>query len=150
MEPIRRTGHHQPGSERRNYPVIGARRYITHITERWNNTWQFNLGGIWQASPEWAFKAGYAWDESPVDEYVTARIPSEDRHWLTLGAQWQDIRNGWTVDAAVGTLIFEDDAEVNDREYTHQNPTEPSSTANYQGTYELSAWSASVQVSKAF
>lgn len=124
--------------------------YITHITERWKNTWQFNLGGIWQASPQWAFKAGYAWDESPVDEYVTARIPSEDRHWLTLGAQWQDVRNGWTVDAAIGTLIFEDDAEVNDREYTHQNPTEPSSPANYQGSYELSAWSASVQVSKAF
>ncbi|MEO9522895.1 OmpP1/FadL family transporter [Marinobacter alexandrii] len=124
--------------------------YITHITERWKNTWQFNLGGIWQASPAWAFKAGYAWDESPVDQYVTARIPSEDRHWLTLGTQWQDLRNGWTVDAAVGTLIFEGDAEVDDREYTHQNPTEPSSPANYQGRYELSAWSASVQVSKAF
>ncbi len=85
-----------------------------------------------------------------MDQYVTARIPSEDRHWLTLGTQWQDLRNGWTVDAAVGTLIFEGNAEVNDREYTHQNPTEPSSPANYQGRYELSAWSASVQVSKAF
>lgn len=129
-------------------PEPGA--YITHITERWKNTWQFNLGGIWQASPEWAFKAGYAWDESPVDEYVTARIPSEDRHWMTLGAQWQDIRNGWTVDAAVGTLVFEDDAEVNDREYTHQNPTQAATDASYQGAYELSAWSASIQVSKAF
>ncbi|WP_375171721.1 OmpP1/FadL family transporter [Marinobacter sp.] len=129
-------------------PEPGA--YLTHITERWKNTWQFNLGGIWQASPEWAFKAGYAWDESPVDQYVTARIPSEDRHWLTLGTQWRDLRNGWTVDAAVGTLIFADDAEVNDREYTHQNPTEPATAANYRGSYELSAWSASVQVSKAF
>ncbi|MEE3117512.1 MAG: outer membrane protein transport protein [Pseudomonadota bacterium] len=129
-------------------PEPGA--YLTHITERWKNTWQFNLGGIWQASPEWAFKAGYAWDESPVDQYVTARIPSEDRHWLTLGTQWRDLRNGWTVDAAVGTLIFADDAEVNDREYTHQNPTEPATAANYRGSYELSAWSASVQISKAF
>lgn len=129
-------------------PEPGA--YLTHITERWKNTWQFNLGGIWQASPEWAFKAGYAWDESPVDQYVTARIPSEDRHWLTLGTQWRELRNGWTVDAAVGTLIFADDAEVNDREYTHQNPTEPATAANYRGSYELSAWSASVQVSKAF
>jgi long-chain fatty acid transport protein len=123
---------------------------ITHITEKWKNTWQFNVGTIWQATPAWAFKAGYAWDESPVDQYVTARIPSEDRHWLTLGTQWNDAQSGWTVDAAVGTLIFADDSKVTDREYSHQNPTTPSSAASYDGTYDLSAWSASVQVSKAF
>lgn len=123
---------------------------ITHITEKWKNTWQFNIGGIWQATPEWAFKAGYAWDESPVNDYVTARIPSEDRHWLTLGTQWKDIRSGWSVDAAVGTLIFADDAEVSDREYSHANPSVPSSQASYEAAYELSAWSAALQVSKAF
>lgn len=123
---------------------------ITHITEKWQNTWQFNVGGIWQATPEWAFKAGYAWDESPVDQYVTARIPSEDRHWLTLGTQWKDNQNGWTVDAAVGTLIFADDAKVDDREYYHQQPTDQKSKSSYQAEYELSAWSASLQISKAF
>ncbi|WP_372988150.1 OmpP1/FadL family transporter [Marinobacter sp.] len=124
---------------------------ISHITEEWKNTWQFNVGGIWQATPKWALKAGYAWDESPVDNYVTARIPSEDRHWLTLGTQWKDVQSGWTVDATVGTLIFADDAKVDDREYSHEDPTgEPISAASYQGEYDLSAWSASVQISKAF
>ena len=124
---------------------------ITHITEEWKNTWQFNVGGIWQATPEWALKAGYAFDESPVDQYVTARIPSEDRHWLTLGTQWKDVQSGWTVDLAVGTLIFADDAKVDDREYSHSDPTgQPISNANYQAEYELSAWSAAFEVSKAF
>lgn len=123
---------------------------ITHVTEKWKNTWQFNVGSIWQATPEWAFKAGYAWDESPVDQYVTARIPSADRHWLTLGTQWEDAQSGWAVDAAVGTLIFADDAEVDDREYSHQAPTTQVGKANYKAEYELSAWSASIQVSKAF
>tara|TARA_Y100000589_G_scaffold70701_2_gene62934 strand:+ start:1543 stop:2979 length:1437 start_codon:yes stop_codon:yes gene_type:complete len=124
---------------------------ITHITEEWKNTWQFNVGGIWQATPEWALKAGYAFDESPVDQYVTARIPSEDRHWLTLGTQWKDVQSGWTVDVAVGTLIFADDAKVDDREYSHADPTgQPISNANYQAEYELSAWSAAFEVSKAF
>ena len=124
---------------------------ITHITEEWKNTWQFNVGGIWQATPEWALKAGYAFDESPVDQYVTARIPSEDRHWLTLGTQWKDVQSGWTVDVAVGTLIFADDANVDDREYSHADPTgQPISNANYQAEYELSAWSAAFEVSKAF
>ena len=125
--------------------------YISHVTERWKNTWQFNLGGIWQATPQWAFKAGYAWDESPVNEkYVTACIPSQDRHWLTLGAQWADVSSGWTVDAAVGTLLFSGDAKVDDREYTHDNPTQPATAARYQADYDLSAWSAALQVSKAF
>ncbi len=128
---------------------------LTHIPEYWKNTWQFNLGGVWQATPAWAFKAGYAWDESPVDKFITARIPSSDRHWLTLGTQWKDAQSGWTVDAAVGTLLFTDDPKLNEFNYvvdangnTQRNPGDPNS--NYKGEYELDAWSASLQVSKAF
>lgn len=141
----------ESGGQIAGSPVEGA--VISHTTEKWHNTWQLNLGGVWQATPVWAFKAGYAYDESPVDEYVTARIPSEDRHWLTLGAQWKDVSSGWTVDAAIGTLIFKDDAEVDEYFYQHSAPTvvDPASGAsNYQAEYELSAWSASVQFSKAF
>ncbi|RBW51121.1 OmpP1/FadL family transporter [Marinobacter sp. F3R11] len=123
---------------------------ITHVTEKWDNNWQFNLGGIWQANEAWAFKAGYAYDQSPVDQYVTARIPSEDRHWLTLGTQWRDRQSGWKIDAAVGTLIFADNAKVDDREYSHQQPTVPTSNTNYQAEYELSAWSVALELSKAF
>lgn len=136
-------------------PISGATgsEVITHITEKWKNTWQLNVGGIWQATPEWAFKAGYAWDESPVDNFLTARIPSSDRHWLTLGSQWKSADNGWTVDAAVGTLLFTEDPKVDEFVYQHDAPTQrdPSSGAsNYKGEYELSAWSASLQVSKSF
>lgn len=126
---------------------------LTHIPEKWKNTWQLNLGGIWQVTPEWALKAGYAWDESPVDKIVTARIPSSDRHWLTLGGQWKPAQSGWTIDAAVGTLLFKDDPKVEDRPYvltpngTAGNPGDPS---KYEGEYDLSAWSASLQLSKAF
>lgn len=124
---------------------------LTHVTEEWKNTWQFNAGGIWQATPKWKLKAGYAYDESPVDDYVTARIPSQDRHWLTLGTQWKDVQSGWTVDAAVGTLIFDGNAKVSEREYSHDDPTgAPVSEASYDAEYELSAWSASLQISKAF
>ena len=94
-------------------PPAGA--VISPVTEQWKNSWQVNAGAIWQASPEWALKAGYAWDESPVDQYVTARIPSSDRHWLTLGAQWADAQSGWTVDVALGTPLFAVAPHVNAR-----------------------------------
>lgn len=130
---------------------------ITHVTEKWKNTWQFNLGGIWQATPQWALKAGYAWDESPVDDYVTARIPSSDRHWLTLGAQWKDVQSGWAVDAAVGTLLFTDDPSFTERNYQHANPDQVARLPNgsedpsyYRAEYDLSAWSAAIEISKSF
>ncbi len=123
---------------------------ITHITEKWQDTWQYNLGASWQADPQWKLRAGYAWDESPVDSYTTARIPSQDRHWLTLGAQFAPANTDWTVDAAVGTLIFDGDAKVNEREYTHAQPTTPQGNASYTGSYDLSAWSASVELSRSF
>ncbi|WP_432210511.1 OmpP1/FadL family transporter [Marinobacter alkaliphilus] len=132
----------------------GMPNQLTHIPEEWKNTWQLNVGGIWQATPEWAFKAGYAFDQSPVDEFVTARIPSTDRHWLTLGTQWKHAQSGWTVDAAVGTLLFKDDPKVSDRSYvltpngTIDNPTDPFSS--YEAEYDVSAWGAAIEFSKAF
>jgi long-chain fatty acid transport protein len=54
------------------------------------------------------------------------------------------------VDAAVGTLLFSGDAKVNDREYSHESPTQPATPANFQADYELSAWSAAIEVSKSF
>jgi long-chain fatty acid transport protein len=126
---------------------------LSHVTEKWQNTWQFNVGGIWQATPAWALKVGYAWDESPVGEFVTARVPSSDRHWLTLGTQWKDAQSGWTVDAAVGTLLFTDDPKIHEFVYQYDDPSQKDPAAgksNYKGEYELDAWSASLQVSKAF
>lgn len=144
----------ETGGEVTGAPQEGA--ILSHVTEQWGNTWQFNVGGIWQANETWAFKAGYAYDESPVGQFVTARIPSNDRHWLTLGTQWKDQESGWTIDAAVGTLIFDGDAEVDEFNYDHNNPSQVAmlptgqDPSNYKAEYDLSAWSAAIEFSKAF
>lgn len=130
-------------------PGLGDDSLIAHVSENWKDTWQANVGAIWQATPEWALKAGYAWDESPVnDDFRTARIPSGDREWLTLGAQYADARSGWTVDVAAGVLLF-DDQDVDEQNYDVNDEPMPGA-ARFKGTYELDAWSAGVQVSKSF
>ena len=94
---------------------------IGHVSENWHNTWALSLGLAWQATPSWQFKTGYAFDESPIPkQYRTARIPSTDRNWLTLGAQWKDANSGWSVDGALGYLIIRD-VRVNEQEYTVEN-----------------------------
>ncbi len=128
---------------------LGDPQLIAHISENWKDTWQVNVGGIWQATPEWAFKAGYAYDQSPVNEdFRTARIPSGDREWLTLGTQYAHLQSGWTVDVAVGVLLF-DNIDVDERNYDINDKPMPGA-ASFKGTYKLDAWSTGVQISKAF
>lgn len=127
----------------------GSADLIGYEAEHWHNTWAFSIGTAWQATPAWKFKAGYAYDESPIpSEYRNVRIPSTDRNWLTLGAQWKDVATGWTVDGALGYLIIRD---VNVNEVLHTVSDQPvSGAANVQGTYKPKAWGLAVQVSKAF
>ena len=107
------------------------------------------MGVAYHLNPQWTVRAGYAWDESPVrKEFRTARVPSSDRHWLTLGAGWKEPQSGWKVDAAFGYLII-DDVELDESEFQVGSST-PFGTANLDAEYELDAWGAALQVSKGF
>lgn len=136
--------------------MIGSVKYgapgtdlIGHVPEHWSNTWSFALGGLFHLNDQWTLKAGYAFDDSPIhSRYRTARVPSSDRHWLTLGAQWRQGERGWVVDAAFGYLIIHD-VEVNEVEYqVNGNPV--AGGTNYRATYEIDAWGAGLQFSRAF
>ncbi|WP_166262351.1 OmpP1/FadL family transporter [Marinobacter salicampi] len=152
LDVISRAGN--AGTANQTISFLGQRKYgqdgiIGHVSENWKDTWSASAGVIWQTTPEIALKAGYAFDETPVNEdFRTARIPSDDRHWLTLGGQYAHAQSGWTVDVAAGYLII-DDVDLNEQEYdVNDNPTD--GVANVTGTYELDAWGAAVQLSKAF
>lgn len=137
-------------SDEENGPIseIAGTDVISHTTEEWEDTWSFAIGTKWQATDAWAFKAGYAFDQSPVqDKYRTVRVPGADRNWLTLGAQWKS-RNDLSVDLALGYLIIEDvDVEEYDYDIDDQilDPNK-----RVVGEYELDAWGAGLQVSKVF
>lgn len=128
--------------------TFGGEDIVGHVTQAWQDTWSFAIGTKWQATDAWAFKAGYAFDESPIQEqYRTTRIPDNDRNWLTLGAQWKS-RDDLSIDLAAGYLIIED-ADVEEVEYTVADQP-VGGPATVQGSYELDAWGAALQVSKAF
>ena len=66
---------------------------ITEV-ENWNDSFRYAIGARYQASPQWSFRFGTAYDESPVPdpEHRTARIPDSDRVWLAAGVayRWTD------------------------------------------------------------
>ena len=58
--------------------------------ENWDNTLRYSAGVSYHYSDAIKLRAGLAYDEEAIkDEFRTARIPGNDRKWLSLGAGWQ-------------------------------------------------------------
>ena len=54
---------------------------------KWKNTWTVALGVDWFYNDTWTWRAGVAYDESPVPNAAarTVRIPDNDRYWISAG-----------------------------------------------------------------
>lgn len=93
--------------------VIGSPVQPPVTPENWKDSWRFALGTTWRASETWTFRAGVAYDLSPVPEAnLTLRIPDADRYWLSLGCSWE-FSPCWTLDLGYAH-VFADDVRITD------------------------------------
>ena len=93
---------------RKNGTPLGA-----PTIENWDNTLRYSIGASYHYSDAIVLRAGLAYDEEAIsDEYRTARIPGNDRKWLSLGAGWQVTPNS-KLDIGYAHL-FIGDANIND------------------------------------
>ncbi|MEN9463822.1 MAG: FadL family outer membrane protein [Pseudomonadota bacterium] len=117
--------------------------YIGHIVENWHDTYAYAIGATYTLNPQWLLRAGFAYDESPVDRnHRTARVPDNDRKWLTAGARFapsQDLSFDLGLAYAFidGFHMSEVDYNLNDQQ---------SSKQRIEGDYELNAFGASMQM----
>jgi long-chain fatty acid transport protein len=60
-------------------------------TLKWEDSYRYSVGTTYQASDRMTYRAGVAFDETPIPSsyYRTPRIPGEDRTWLTLGIGYE-------------------------------------------------------------
>ena len=79
----------------------------------WKNVNRYSLGINFTPNPTWTYRAGIAYDESPVPsaELRSPRSPGSDRTWLALGLGYQMAKN-LTLDIGYAHL-FAKDAEIN-------------------------------------
>jgi long-chain fatty acid transport protein len=70
-------------------PVPGG--VVSSTPENWEDAWRFTLGFQYHASEKWTWRAGIAYDQTPVPdaEHRTARIPDEDRISVAIGSQYR-------------------------------------------------------------
>ena len=58
--------------------------------ENWDNTFRLSAGTSVQVLDPLTVRAGFAWDQTPIqgEEYRTPRIPDNDRYWLSAGLSY--------------------------------------------------------------
>lgn len=78
----------------------------------WENTLRYGLGLNYDYDERWTFRAGVAYDESPVPNALlrSPRLPDNDRIWFAVGGTWEISRNA-SLDVGYAH-IFIDDTDI--------------------------------------
>jgi long-chain fatty acid transport protein len=68
----------------------GSNTVLGSTQEHWNNTLRYSVGVNYRYSNTVKLRTGIAYDQEAIDNnHRTARIPGNDRIWLSFGASWQ-------------------------------------------------------------
>lgn len=112
---------------------------LTSETFNYDNSWRIAWGAAYKATDAVKLKFGIAYDRTPVsDDDRSARVPDNDRLWLSVGGQWSAGRYG-KVDVGYAYLYVKD-ASINQ----NKNGT------FLRGDYDAGAHIVGVQYSTGF
>ena len=71
--------------------------------KQWHDTWRVSGGASYALTEEWTARAGYTWDQSPINgRYADYLVPGDNRSIFALGLGWS--RGDWAVE---GSLFYE-------------------------------------------
>jgi len=116
-------------------------------TLQWDDTLRFSVGVTWFYDDEWTWRAGLAFDQSPVSSSAlqTPIIPDEDSFWLSLGGSWKFDEN-WGLDFGGAYIWATDDPGINKTTATLPARNENTFRGNLKGSYDAAAYVLGVQI----
>ncbi len=121
---------------------------LTRTAENWDNTMRYSIGVNYHYSSTVKLRAGVAYDEEAIrDQYLTARIPGNDRKWLALGASWQ-ATTSTKLDIGYAHL-FLSDTKFDDNQSAPVAPS-PFGKGRVRGEYDADVDILSLQVTHNF
>jgi long-chain fatty acid transport protein len=105
---------------------------------QWEDAFRYSLGAEYRSSRRWVWRAGVAYDESPIPgpEFRIGRLPDADRIWLAVGLGY-DYSDRLGLDLGYAHL-FVDDPQI-DR-------VDPLEVARLKGEYDASVDILSAQI----
>ena len=102
----------------------------SYVNEDWKDTYFVSFGATYKPAERWKLQSDIGYDMSPVPEaHRTARIPDQDRLWLSVGAGYQLTPN-LALNGAY-THIFVKDAQIN------ETTSFGTLTGSYSGAVEI-------------
>jgi long-chain fatty acid transport protein len=112
---------------------------ISNTPENWKDTVRVAVGVTHHYNRQWLARAGLAYDQAPVpDAFRTARIPDNNRTWLSFGGQYKPTPAS-AIDLGYSHL-FVNDSSINS----------PTPAPALVGTYKNSVDILSVQYTYSF
>jgi long-chain fatty acid transport protein len=121
---------------------------LTKTTENWDNTMRYAIGVNYYYSDAIKLRAGLAYDEEAIsDQFRTARIPGNDRKWLSLGANWK-VSPSSSIDMGYAHL-FISNTNIDDNQSV-ATATAPFTKGRVKGSYDGSVDILSMQYTHNF
>lgn len=103
----------------------------------WDDTWKFAVGASYKVSDQWKLRFGTAFDQTPVTNDPTVRLPDSDRYWLAIGGEYKYNAN-LKFDAGF-VYIIADSPSLN------QNQGSTAANGLVKGSYDASVTILSLQ-----
>lgn len=104
--------------------------------ERWTDSWFAALGATWKATDTVTFRAGVAYDKSPVtDANRSPRVPDSDRYWVAAGASYAP--RAWISFDLALTHIFMPNASVDQTTGGTDNTFRGNLNARYDNSIDI-------------
>ena len=109
----------------------------TTLVLNWEDSWRYSFGASYKADDTITYRAGVALDQTPIpdEQSRTARIPGNDRTWLSLGMGY-NLDSATTIDVGYSHLFIGN---------TDINNTDTSFGHTLKGSYDGSVDILSVQ-----
>ncbi len=110
---------------------------------QWRDTYRVAVGANYQYDSNWKLRVGVAYDQSPVgDQYRAARLPDDNRTWLSLGAQYRLSKDAM-IDVGYAYLWVDDSS-------TNNNGGSLAAKGRLQGNYNNDVNILGIQYSQSF
>ena len=75
--------------------------------KKYKDTYRLNFGTEYRLNPNWALRAGYVFDKSPINSHeMDTLVPVDDRHIASIGVGYAT--DTWSVDFAYAHIFSKD------------------------------------------
>jgi len=111
---------------------------IPSVPLNWDDTWKISGGASYRYNDRWKARFGVAFDQTPVTDEPTARLPDSDRWWFAVGGEYKATPN-WKFDAGFVYITAKDPV------FSNRNAGNTAQYGLINGSYDASVTIFSLQ-----